>query len=64
MIVETSYIAAFLVGLLGGVHCVGMCGGIMGALTLGIKPINSSSSNPQGGWGGSQIGVITRVLAS
>ena len=27
---------AFLVGLLGGVHCVGMCGGIVGALTLGL----------------------------
>lgn len=34
--VETSYIAAFLVGLLGGVHCVGMCGGIVGALCLGL----------------------------
>ena len=45
MTVETSYIAAFLVGLLGGVHCVGMCGGIMSALTLGIQPANSSSSN-------------------
>jgi uncharacterized protein len=27
---------AFLVGLLGGVHCVGMCGGIVGALSLQI----------------------------
>ncbi len=26
---------AFVVGLLGGVHCLGMCGGIVGALTLG-----------------------------
>lgn len=32
----TDYIAAFLVGLLGGVHCAGMCGGIVGALTLGL----------------------------
>lgn len=31
-----SMLAAFLVGLLGGVHCVGMCGGIVGALTLGL----------------------------
>lgn len=30
------YISAFLVGLLGGVHCVGMCGGIVGALTFGL----------------------------
>jgi sulfite exporter TauE/SafE len=28
--------AAFLVGLLGGVHCVGMCGGIVGTLTMGL----------------------------
>jgi sulfite exporter TauE/SafE len=35
---ETSYLAAFLVALLGGVHCVGMCGGIVGALTLGLPP--------------------------
>ena len=27
---------AFIVGLLGGVHCAGMCGGIVGALTLGL----------------------------
>ena len=26
---------ALVVGLLGGVHCLGMCGGIVGALTLG-----------------------------
>jgi sulfite exporter TauE/SafE len=36
MLTETSYLAAFLVGLLGGVHCVGMCGGIVGALTFGL----------------------------
>ena len=33
---ELSYAAAFLVGLLGGVHCVGMCGGIVGVLTFGL----------------------------
>jgi len=27
-------VAAFLIGLLGGVHCIGMCGGIVGALTV------------------------------
>ena len=35
---EGSYLAAFAVAFLGGVHCVGMCGGIVGALTLGIAP--------------------------
>jgi len=32
--VEAQFAAAFLFGLLGGVHCVGMCGGIVGALTV------------------------------
>jgi sulfite exporter TauE/SafE len=30
------YLSAFIVGLLGGVHCIGMCGGIVGALTFGL----------------------------
>ena len=29
--------SAFLVGLLGSVHCIGMCGGIVGALTFNIS---------------------------
>jgi sulfite exporter TauE/SafE len=33
---DVDLIGAFVVGLLGGVHCVGMCGGIVGALSLGI----------------------------
>ena len=33
---EINLISAFVVGLLGGVHCVGMCGGIVGALSLGL----------------------------
>jgi hypothetical protein len=28
--------SAFIIGLLGGVHCVGMCGGIMNALSFAI----------------------------
>ena len=32
---DSGLIALFLVGLLGGTHCVGMCGGIVGALSLG-----------------------------
>jgi len=34
--IEVTYFAAFLVGLFGGVHCVGMCGGIVGALSFGL----------------------------
>jgi sulfite exporter TauE/SafE len=33
---ETGYLAVFLVGLLGGTHCIGMCGGIVSALTLQV----------------------------
>ena len=45
MEIETSFVAAFLVGLLGGVHCVGMCGGIVGALCLGLD--NEQNKTPQ-----------------
>ncbi len=34
----SSLLSLFLVGLLGGVHCIGMCGGIVGALSLGSAP--------------------------
>jgi uncharacterized protein len=34
----TQLLTAFLVGLLGGVHCVAMCGGIVATLTLGLAP--------------------------
>jgi sulfite exporter TauE/SafE len=34
--INGSLITAFLVGLLGGVHCVAMCGGIVGTLTMGL----------------------------
>jgi len=36
MDVTISNIAAFGVGFFGGVHCVGMCGGIVGALSFGL----------------------------
>lgn len=31
---ELTILSAFLVGLLGGGHCVGMCGGIVGAVSM------------------------------
>ncbi len=34
----SQLLGAFVVALLGGVHCLGMCGGIVGALTLGLGP--------------------------
>lgn len=35
---DSGFLALFLVGLLGGTHCVGMCGGIVGALSMGGAP--------------------------
>lgn len=43
---ESALITAFLVGLLGGVHCLGMCGGIVAALSLGVD----KSLNERGGF--------------
>ncbi|MDO8959211.1 MAG: sulfite exporter TauE/SafE family protein [Rhodocyclaceae bacterium] len=37
---DNAFLALFIVGLLGGGHCAGMCGGIVGALSL---------QSPQGG---------------
>lgn len=31
-------LSAWVLGLLGGGHCLGMCGGLMGALTMAIPP--------------------------
>lgn len=33
---DSGFLAVFLVGLLGGVHCAGMCGGIVSALSLQV----------------------------
>jgi len=43
---ETGYLAVFLVGLLGGVHCVSMCGGIVGALSLQVEQPVAPASTP------------------
>ncbi len=39
---ETGYLAVFLIGLLGGTHCVSMCGGIVGALSVQVHPAGAS----------------------
>lgn len=42
---DTGFIAIFLIGLLGGTHCIAMCGGIVGALSM---PAAGQVSTP--GW--------------
>ena len=41
-----SLVGAVTVGLLGGVHCVGMCGGIVGALSIASPDRKASSKVP------------------
>lgn len=35
---ESLYLTALMVGLLGGLHCLGMCGGVTNALVFNLKP--------------------------
>lgn len=35
---NTSYLVAFTMGLFSSLHCIGMCGSIIGTLTLSLKP--------------------------
>lgn len=35
---EVGYLGALLMGLFGALHCVGMCGSIMGVLTFSLSP--------------------------
>ena len=46
---DSAYFAVFLVGLLGGTHCVGMCGGIVSALSLPTQP-KMPSQKPSSLW--------------
>ncbi|MDG6774474.1 sulfite exporter TauE/SafE family protein [Thiomicrorhabdus sp. ZW0627] len=34
---ESMLLTSLVVGLLGGIHCLGMCGGVVGALTFGLN---------------------------
>ena len=43
---ETIIITAFAIGLLGSTHCLGMCGGIVGALNAGKKQAGSTADSP------------------
>lgn len=42
---DSGFLAVFLIGLLGGVHCAGMCGGIVSALSLQMSG-NPSKGSP------------------
>lgn len=37
---SVTFVSAFVVGVLGAVHCVGMCGGIAGMLSIGTEKLS------------------------
>jgi uncharacterized protein len=39
---DLNFLSAFLIGMAGSAHCVGMCGGIVGAMTYAIPKDHSS----------------------
>ena len=43
---DSGFLAVFLIGLLGGVHCAGMCGGIVSALSLQMRAPSTGSGAP------------------
>lgn len=47
---DSGFFAVFLIGLLGGVHCAGMCGGIVSALCLQISPQTRGQQPRQNAW--------------
>ncbi len=54
--------AAFVFGLLGGAHCIGMCGGIMSALTFAVPPSMRSPARLSGLLLGYNLGRIASYM--
>lgn len=44
MLTQMNVLGAFLVGFLGGVHCLGMCGGIVAAVSSQPSPLSKPAS--------------------
>lgn len=56
--------AAFVFGLLGGAHCIGMCGGIMSALTFAVPPSMRSPARLSGLLLGYNLGRIGSYMVA
>lgn len=56
--------AAFVFGLLGGAHCIGMCGGIMSALTFAVPPSMRHPARLTGLLLGYNLGRIASYMAA
>lgn len=57
-------LAAFVFGLLGGAHCIGMCGGIMSALTFAVPPSMRSPARLSGLLLGYNLGRILSYMTA
>jgi len=57
-------VAAFVFGLLGGAHCIGMCGGIMSALTFAVPPSMRSPIRLSGLLLGYNLGRIASYMVA
>jgi len=57
-------LAAFVFGLLGGAHCIGMCGGIMSALTFAVPPSMRSPARHSGLLLGYNLGRILSYMTA
>ncbi|MDI5935572.1 sulfite exporter TauE/SafE family protein [Halomonas sp. M4R5S39] len=57
-------LAAFVFGLLGGAHCIGMCGGIMSALTFAVPPSMRSPARLSGLLLGYNLGRIASYMVA
>ncbi|RDB43484.1 sulfite exporter TauE/SafE family protein [Halomonas sp. DQ26W] len=57
-------LAAFVFGLLGGAHCIGMCGGIMSALTFAVPPSMRSPARLTGLLLGYNLGRILSYMTA
>ncbi len=57
-------LAAFVFGLLGGAHCIGMCGGIMSALTFAVPPSMRNPARLSGLLLGYNLGRILSYMAA
>jgi sulfite exporter TauE/SafE len=55
-------LAAFVFGLLSGAHCIGMCGGIMSALTFAVPPSMRSPARLSGLLLGYNLGRISSYM--
>lgn len=58
------FAAAFVFGLLGGAHCIGMCGGIMSALSFAVPPSMRSPARLGGLLLGYNLGRIASYMAA